>query len=114
MKFTSTKAPLWSTFSIILFDASMRLTPSGLKRKYLPEIFFEQWNNHYVSNDQKTSLKLPLSPDENHYPTVPSFECSMVLMLNGVFATDRSSGQSWCLDAMVLSNPPLDAIVLAL
>jgi hypothetical protein len=49
----------------------MRLTPSGLKRKYLPEIFFEQWNNYYVVNFGKTSLKFPLSPDANHYPTDP-------------------------------------------
>ncbi|MGK0438222.1 MAG: hypothetical protein ACJATK_001172 [Paracoccaceae bacterium] len=50
MNLTSTKAPLWSIFPFI----------------------FEQWNNHYVSNKRKTSLKLPLSPDTNHYPTGPN------------------------------------------
>jgi len=49
MNYASTKAPLWPIF---------------------PRIF-EQWNNHYVSNYQKISLELPLSPDANHYPTDP-------------------------------------------
>ncbi len=71
-KFTSAKAPLWPIFLII----------------------FEQWNNHYISNYQKTSLtkpsgtvlhasapvrakrmdalsKLPLSPNEKYNPTDP-------------------------------------------
>jgi len=49
MNYASTKAPLWLIF---------------------PKIF-EQWNNHYISNYQKVSLKLPLSPDANNYPTAP-------------------------------------------
>jgi len=49
MKFTSAKSPLW---------------PISL-------INLEQWNNHCVSIYQKTSLKLPLFPDENHCQAGP-------------------------------------------
>jgi len=57
MNLASTKTALWPIFPII----------------------FEQWINHYVSNNQKTSLKLSLSPDANHYPTDPLIKTKEML-----------------------------------